>query len=179
MSRIGNLPISIPAGVEVKIDNGNVITVKGPKGTLIQKLPNDMTITAKDNTVIVKRPSELKKHKALHGLTRSLLNNMVVGVKDGFKKELEIIGVGYRAALKGKTLVLSLGYSHPIEMVLPEGINVEVPKNTSIVVSGIDKQAVGQFAAVVRSKRKPEPYLGKGVRYVGEHVRRKEGKTGA
>jgi large subunit ribosomal protein L6 len=138
-----------------------------------------MTIKIEDGQVIVERPSDLKRHKAFHGLTRSLVNNMVVGVSEGFKKELEINGVGYRAALQGKTLVLSLGYSHPVEMVPPEGITVEVPAQNRITVSGFDKQAVGEFAAEIRAKRKPEPYLGKGVKYADERIRRKEGKTGA
>jgi large subunit ribosomal protein L6 len=179
MSRIGKMPIVIPKGVDVKIEDGNKVTVKGPKGTLTQKFSTDMTIKIEDGQVIVERPSDLKRHKAFHGLTRSLVNNMVVGVSEGFKKELEINGVGYRAALQGKTLVLSLGYSHPVEMVPPEGITVEVPAQNRITVSGFDKQAVGEFAAEIRAKRKPEPYLGKGVKYADERIRRKEGKTGA
>jgi large subunit ribosomal protein L6 len=179
MSRIGKMPIEIPKGVDVKIEDGNKVTVKGPKGTLAQKFSPDMTIKIEDGQVVIERPSDLKRHKAFHGLTRSLLNNMVVGVSEGFKKELEINGVGYRAALQGKTLVLSLGYSHPVEMIPPEGITVELPTQTKIIVSGYDKQAVGEFAAKIRSKRKPEPYLGKGVKYADERIRRKEGKTGA
>jgi len=179
MSRIGKMPIVIPKGVDVKIENGNTVTVKGSKGQLTQKFSTDMTIKVEDGQIVIERPSDLKRHKAFHGLTRSLINNMVVGVSEGFKKELEINGVGYRAALQGKTLVLSLGYSHPVEMVPPEGITVEVPAPTKITVSGYDKQAVGEFAAKVRSKRKPEPYLGKGVKYADERIRRKEGKTGA
>ncbi|MDX1357782.1 MAG: 50S ribosomal protein L6 [Clostridia bacterium] len=179
MSRIGKMPIVIPKGVDVKIEDGNKVTVKGPKGTLTQKFSPDMAIKIEDGQVIIERPSDLKRHKAFHGLTRSLLNNMVVGVSEGFKKELEINGVGYRAALQGNTLVLSLGYSHPVEMVPPEGITVEVPAQNRITVSGFDKQAVGEFAAEIRAKRKPEPYLGKGVKYADERIRRKEGKTGA
>lgn len=179
MSRIGKMPIVVPKGVDVKIEDDNTVTVKGPKGSLTQKFSTDMTIKAEDGQIIIERPSDLKRHKAFHGLTRSLINNMVVGVNEGFKKELEINGVGYRAALQGKTLVLSLGYSHPVEMIPPEGITVEVPAQNRIIVSGYDKQAVGEFAAKVRSKRKPEPYLGKGVKYADERIRRKEGKTGA
>jgi len=179
MSRIGKMPIDIPKGVDVKIEEGNKVTVKGPKGTLEQKFDSDMTIRIEDNQVIIERPSDLKRHKAFHGLTRSLLNNMVVGISEGFEKKLEINGVGYRAQLQGTTLVLSLGYSHPIEMKPPEGITVEVPAQTQIIVKGFDKQAVGEFAAEIRAKRKPEPYLGKGVKYADERIRRKEGKTGA
>lgn len=179
MSRIGKMPIDIPKGVDVKIESGNKVTVKGPKGTLVQTFNSDMKIKIEENQVIVERPSDLKRHKAFHGLTRSLLNNMVVGVSDGFEKTLEINGVGYRATLQGTTLVLALGYSHPIEMVPPEGVTVEVPAQTKIIVKGYDKQAVGEFAAKIRAKRKPEPYLGKGVKYADERIRRKEGKTGA
>ncbi|MCK5757501.1 MAG: 50S ribosomal protein L6 [Clostridiales bacterium] len=179
MSRIGKMPIIIPKGVDVKIEDGNTVTVKGPKGSLTQKFSTDMTIKIEDGNVIIERPSDLKRHKAFHGLTRSLLNNMVIGVFEGFKKELEINGVGYRAAIQGKTLVLSLGYSHPVEMPFPEGITVELPTQTKIIVHGYDKQAVGEFAATIRSKRKPEPYLGKGIKYADERIRRKEGKTGA
>jgi len=179
MSRIGKMPIVVPKGVDIKIEDGNTVTVKGPKGSLTQKFSTDMTIKVEDGQVVIERPSDLKRHKAFHGLTRSLLNNMVVGVSEGFKKDLEINGVGYRAALQGKTLVLSLGYSHPVEMIPPEGITVEVPAQNRITVSGYDKQAVGEFAAKVRAKRKPEPYLGKGVKYADERIRRKEGKTGA
>jgi len=179
MSRIGKMPIVIPKGVDVKIEDGNTVTVKGPKGSLTQKFSTDMTIKIEDGNVIIDRPSDLKRHKAFHGLTRSLLNNMVIGVFEGFKKELEINGVGYRAAIQGKTLVLSLGYSHPVEMLFPEGITIELPTQTKIIVHGYDKQAVGEFAAKIRSKRKPEPYLGKGIKYADERIRRKEGKTGA
>lgn len=179
MSRIGRMPITVPAGVEVKVGEGNDVTVKGPKGTLNQKLHPDMIIEQSAGVIEVKRPSENKEHRALHGLTRSLLNNMVVGVTDGFTKELEINGVGYRAALQGKTLVLNVGFSHQIDMVPPEGITVEVPAQTKIIIKGINKQMVGEFAAKVRSKKPPEPYKGKGIKYVDEVVRRKEGKTGA
>lgn len=179
MSRIGRMPITVPAGVDVKIESGNSVTVKGPKGSMTQKFSTDMTIKIEDGQVIIDRPSDLKRHKAFHGLTRSLINNMVVGVSEGFKKELEINGVGYRAAMQGTKLVLSLGYSHPVEMIPPEGITVEVPAQTKIIVSGYDKQMVGEFAAKIRAHRKPEPYLGKGVKYADEIIRRKEGKTGA
>ncbi len=179
MSRIGKMPIEIPKGVDIKIEDGNTVTVKGPKGALTQKFSTDMTIKIEDGQIVIKRPSDLKRHKAFHGLTRSLINNMVIGVSEGFKKELEINGVGYRAQLQGKTLVLSLGYSHPVEMIPPEGITIELPTQTKIIVSGYDKQAVGEFAATIRSKKKPEPYLGKGIKYAGERIRRKEGKTGA
>ncbi len=178
MSRIGKMPITIPKGVDIKID-GNVITVKGAKSKLTQIIPKEMIVEIEDGKLIVKRPNDLKRNKAFHGLTRSLINNMVIGVTTGFEKKLEINGVGYRAAMQGSKLVLSLGYSHPQEMDLPEGISVEVPTPTSITVKGSDKQAVGQFAAVIRSLRKPEPYLGKGIKYAGEYIRRKEGKTGA
>ena len=179
MSRIGKMPIDIPKGVEVKIEDGNKVTVKGPKDTMEQTFSTDMLIKIEDNQAIVERPSDLKRHKAFHGLTRSLLNNMIVGVSEGFEKKLEINGVGYRAQMQGTTLVLNLGYSHPIEMAPPKGITVEVPAQTQIVVKGYDKQAVGEFAAEIRSKRKPEPYLGKGVKYADEKIRRKEGKTGS
>ena len=179
MSRIGKMPITIPKGVDIKIEDGNTVTVKGPKGAMTNTFSTDMTIKIEDGQLVIERPSDLKRHKAFHGLTRSLLNNMVIGVSQGFKKELEINGVGYRAALQGKTLVLSLGYSHPVEMIPPEGITVELPAQTKIIVSGYDKQAVGEFAAKIRAKRKPEPYLGKGVKYADERIRRKEGKTGA
>ncbi|MDP4133125.1 MAG: 50S ribosomal protein L6 [Bacillota bacterium] len=177
MSRIGRMPITIPAGVDVKID-GNVVTVKGPKGTLTQTMHPDMIIEKEGTDVIVKRPSEIKEHKALHGLTRSLVNNMVVGVTQGFKKELEINGVGYRAQKQGKKLVMNLGYSHQVEMEEVDGITIDVPEPTKIVISGPDKQQVGAFAANVREKRPPEPYKGKGIKYAAEHIRRKEGKAG-
>lgn len=177
MSRIGRKPIDVPSGVEVKID-GNVITVKGPKGTLTRELHKDMIIEQDGNVLNVKRPSENKMHKSLHGLTRTLVSNMVEGVTSGFKKSLEIQGVGYRAAKQGKELVMNLGYSHQVTMPEIEGISIEVPSPNSIIISGPDKQAVGQFAAKVREKRPPEPYKGKGIRYVGEYVQRKEGKAG-
>ena len=178
MSRIGRMPITVPAGVTVTLEDGNFVTVKGPKGTLTKQLSGDMIIKQDAGIINIERPSEQKKHKALHGLTRSLLNNMVVGVTEGFKKELEINGVGYRAQLQGKTLVMNLGYSHTVEMNPPEGITVEVPNPNAITVSGADKQAVGQYAAEIREKRPPEPYKGKGIKYVSEHIIRKEGKAG-
>ncbi len=177
MSRIGRMPIAIPAGVDVKIE-GNVVTVKGPKGTLTETIHPDMIIEREGVELLVKRPSEKKEHKALHGLTRSLINNMVVGVTEGYKKELEINGVGYRAAKQGKKLVLSLGYSHPVEMEEIPGITIDVPDQNKIIISGFDKQLVGAFAANVREKRPPVPYKGKGIKYVEEHIRRKEGKAG-
>lgn len=177
MSRIGNKPINIPAGVEVKIDNGN-ITVKGPKGTLERTIHEDMKVTIDGAIITVLRPSDEAKHKALHGLTRALINNMVIGVTEGFKKELEINGVGYRAQKQGKNLVMNLGYSHQVIMGEPEGITIEVPNPNKVIVNGIDKEAVGQFATVIREKRPPEPYRGKGIKYVDEVIRRKEGKTG-
>ena len=178
MSRIGNKPIAIPAGVTVTVADGNVVTVKGAKGTLTQQLSKDMIIKVDGAVATVERPSDEKEHRALHGLTRTLLNNMVIGVSEGFKKSLTIQGTGYRAALNGKKLVLTLGYSHPVEMEAPEGVTIEVPSQTNIIVSGPDKQVVGQFAAEIRGKRAPEPYHGKGVRYEGEYVALKEGKSG-
>jgi len=177
MSRIGRLPIPVPSGVDVTID-GRQVTVKGPKGTLSRALHPDMTISREDGTLIVTRPTEQKTHKQLHGLTRTLVNNMVVGVTDGYRKGLEITGVGYRAALSGKKLQLNLGYSHQIEIDPPEGITFEVENPTRLAVVGIDKELVGQIAAKVRATRKPEPYKGKGVRYAGEYIRRKAGKAG-
>lgn len=177
MSRIGRKPIDVPSGVDVKLE-GSVITVKGPKGTLTRTLHKDMIIEHEGSVINVKRPSEQKAHKALHGLTRTLVSNMVEGVTKGFTKELEIQGVGYRAAKQGKELVMNLGYSHQVIMPEIDGITVEVPTQNKIIVSGPDKQAVGQFAAKVREKRPPEPYKGKGIRYVGEYVQRKEGKAG-
>ena len=177
MSRIGRLPIEVPASVDVTIDGRNV-TVKGPKGTLSRSLHPDMAITREDATVVVTRPTEQKTHKQLHGLTRTLVNNMVVGVTDGYRKGLEITGVGYRAALNGQKLTLNLGYSHPIEIDPPAGISFEVENPTRLAVVGIDKELVGQIAAKVRATRKPEPYKGKGVRYSGEYIRRKAGKAG-
>ena len=179
MSRIGRMPITVPAGVDVKIGDANAISVKGPKGTLQRVLHKDMVIKLEGNVITVERPSEAKEHKALHGLTRTLLNNMVTGVTDGFKKELQINGVGYRAALQGKKLVLSLGYSHQIDVEPVENITFEVPNPNTIIVSGIDNQVVGQIAAEIREKRPPEPYKGKGIKYADEYIRRKEGKTGA
>ena len=178
MSRIGRLPIAIPAGVDVKLEEGNVITVKGAKGTLTRKLVDDLTITVENNEIVVTRPSDLKRYKSLHGLTRTPIYNMVVGVTEGYTKELEINGVGYRAAKSGNKLNLTLGYSHPVEMVDPEGITTTVEGSNKIIVSGIDKEKVGQFAAEIRSKRPPEPYKGKGIKYTTEHIRRKVGKTG-
>lgn len=177
MSRIGRKPIDVPSGVEVKID-GHMVTVKGPKGTLTREFHKDMILKQEANTLLVERPDDTKANKSLHGLSRTLLSNMVVGVTDGYKKELEIQGVGYRASKQGKDLVMQLGYSHQVIMPEEEGITIEVPSPTSIIISGADKQAVGQFAAVVREKRPPEPYKGKGIRYVGEYVQRKEGKAG-
>ena len=178
MSRIGRLPIDIPAGVEVKIEEGNKVTVKGPKGTLEKCLPVEMTIKQEDNQVVVTRPNDLKKMKSLHGLTRTLIYNMVVGVTEGYQKELEVNGVGYRAQKQGKKLTLSLGYSHPVEMEDPEGLEVIVEGQNKIIVKGIDKEKVGQYAAEIREKRAPEPYKGKGIKYSDEVIRRKVGKTG-
>ncbi|MDR0198947.1 MAG: 50S ribosomal protein L6 [Streptococcaceae bacterium] len=177
MSRIGNKVVVIPAGVEVKQD-GNVVTVKGKGGELTRTFPAQITMEVKDTEVTFKRPDDSKENKALHGTTRALFHNMVTGVSEGFKKELEMIGVGYRAQMQGTKLVLSVGKSHQDEIEAPEGIKFEVADNTKITVSGYSKEAVGQVAAFVRSKRPPEPYKGKGIRYVGEYVRRKEGKTG-
>ncbi len=178
MSRIGKLPIAVPKGVEIKVDADNVVTVKGQKGTLTKELHKDMIITVENGSATVQRPSDEKIHKSLHGLTRTLLNNMVEGVTKGFEKALDINGVGYRAQKQGKKLVLTLGYSHPVEMEEPAGITVEVPAQNKIIVKGMDKQAVGEFAAKIRSKREPEPYKGKGIKYETEVIRRKEGKTG-
>ncbi len=179
MSRIGKMPIDVPAGVDVKIGESNFVTVKGPKGTLEKALHKDMLIKQEGNVIVIERPSEDKIHRAMHGLTRTLLNNMIVGVTEGYSKELEVNGVGYRAQKQGKKLVLNLGYSHPVEMDEPEMITFEVPGPNQIIVRGIDKQAVGQIAAEIREKRPPEPYKGKGIKYADEHIRRKEGKTGA
>ena len=178
MSRIGRMPIAIPAGVTVEVAENNKVTVKGPKGTLERVLPTEMEITVEGAEVIVKRPNDLKKMKSLHGLTRTLINNMVVGVTEGYEKKLEVNGVGYRAAKQGKDLVLNIGFSHQVIMPEIDGISIEVPNPNKIVISGPDKQMVGQFAAEVREKRPPEPYKGKGIKYVDEHVRRKEGKAG-
>ena len=177
MSRIGRLPITVPSGVDVTID-GRTVTVKGPKGSLTRELHPDMTVAREDDRLVVTRPTEQKTHKQLHGLTRTLVNNMVVGVTDGYRKSLEITGVGYRAAKVGEKLQLNLGYSHPIEIAPPTGISFEVENPTHLAVLGIDKELVGQVAARVRATRKPEPYKGKGVRYAGEQIRRKAGKAG-
>ena len=178
MSRIGRAPIEIPSGVEIKVSDANLVTVKGPLGQLEEQISKDMKITIDGNQVTVERPTNNKLHRSLHGLSRTLISNMVIGVTKGYEKALEIQGVGYRASKKGKVLDLQLGHSHPIEMEDPEGITVEVPNNTSIIVKGINKALVGNYAAKIRNWRKPEPYKGKGVRYVGEYVRRKEGKAG-
>ncbi len=178
MSRIGRMPIAIPAGVTVDIAENNQVTVKGPKGTLERVLPSEMTITKEGEEVKVSRPNDLKKMKSLHGLTRTLIQNMIIGVTEGYEKRLEVNGVGYRAAKQGKKLTLSLGYSHPVEMEDPEGIEVTVDGQNLIIVKGIDKEKVGQYAAEIREKRKPEPYKGKGIKYADEVIRRKVGKTG-
>ena len=177
MSRIGNKPITIPDAVEVTL-NDRVITVKGPKGTLTREITAPISVKVDGNVITVERPNDEPKNKSLHGLTRALINNMVTGVKEEYKKELEINGVGYRAQKQGKKLVLTLGYSHPVEMEEPEGITFDVPNPNQIIVRGIDKELVGQTAAVVRTKRPPEVYRGKGIKYADEHIRRKEGKTG-
>ena len=178
MSRIGKLPVVLPAGVTAELSDGNVLKVKGPKGELTQTFSSDMEIKIDGNVITVARPSDHKDMRALHGLTRALINNMVVGVNELFARELEIVGIGYRAQMDGKKLILNMGYSHPVEMEQPEGITFEVPAPTQIIVKGIDKQRVGQIAANIREVRPPEPYKGKGIRYKGENVRRKEGKTG-
>ena len=178
MSRIGRMPIAIPAGVTVTIAENNKVTVKGPKGTLERVLPAEMSIKEEDGQIIVTRPSDLKKMKSLHGLTRPLINNMIVGVTAGYEKKLEINGVGYRAQKQGKKLVLSLGYSHPVEMEDPEGLESTMEGQNVIIVKGIDKEKVGQYAAEIRDKRRPEPYKGKGIKYADEVIRRKVGKTG-
>ena len=172
------MPISIPAGVDVKIEAGNLVTVKGPKGTLTQQLHPNMNIAQEGDVIHVTRPNDEKENRSLHGLTRTLLHNMVVGVTEGFKKELDVNGVGYRVQKDGKKLVMNLGYSHQVTMDEPEGITIDVPNPNKIVISGADKQKVGQFAAEVREKRPPEPYKGKGIKYTDEVIRRKEGKTG-
>jgi large subunit ribosomal protein L6 len=177
MSRIGKTPISIPSGVEVKV-NGDTVEVKGPKGSLSQTINNTITVAVEDGTVTVDRVNDERENRALHGLTRALLFNMVVGVTEGYSKELTAVGVGYRAALKGKNLELQVGFSHPVNIEAPDGITFEVPEQTKIIVIGIDKQKVGQVAANIRSVRPPEPYKGKGIRYVDEYVRRKAGKAG-
>lgn len=177
MSRIGNKPITVPAGVEVTL-NGNHITVKGPKGTLEKELHKNMEVSMEANVITVKRPDDEQENRSLHGLTRTLINNMIEGVLNQYSKVLEVNGVGYRAQLKGKKLVMNLGYSHPVEMDAPEGITFEVPNPNQIIVKGIDKEVVGQTAAVIRTKRPPEVYRGKGIKYAEEHIRRKEGKAG-
>ena len=177
MSRIGNKAIQVPAGVTISVAEGNLVTVKGSKGELSFQFNSELEINVSATECVVKRPNNSKEMKTIHGTTRALLNNMVIGVSQGFKKTLEINGVGYRAALQGNKLVVSAGYSHNVEMVVPAGLKVELPKNTTIVISGIDKQLVGQFAAEIREIRKPEPYKGKGIKYDYETIRRKEGKT--
>ena len=178
MSRIGRAPIAVPAGVEIKIEDNNVVTVKGPKGTLTQQLHPNMAIKQDGAELHVTRPNDLKENRSLHGLTRTLLHNMVVGVTEGFKKTLDVNGVGYRVAMEGGKLVMNLGFSHQVVMEESEGISIEVPNPNKIIISGTDKQRVGQFAAEVREKRPPEPYKGKGIKYADEVIRRKEGKTG-
>ena len=179
MSRIGRMPITVPAGVTVNVADGNVVTVKGPKGELTRALRAEMIIKQEGNTITVDRPSDDKLHRSLHGLTRTLLHNMIVGVTDGFKKELDVNGVGYRVAKEGKNLVMNLGFSHQVIVPEIEGITIDVPGPNKIIVSGCDKQTVGQFAAEIREKRPPEPYKGKGIKYTDEVIRRKVGKTGA
>ena len=178
MSRIGRMPVAIPAGVTVEIAEGNKVTVKGPKGTLVRELPHEMEIKIEDGHVIVSRPNDLKRMKSLHGLTRTLIHNMTIGVSEGYTKTLEVNGVGYRAAKAGKKLTLNLGYSHPVEMEDPEGVETVVEGQNKITVKGIDKEKVGQYAAEIRDKRRPEPYKGKGIKYADEVIRRKVGKTG-
>ena len=178
MSRIGRMPVAIPAGVTVTIAENNLVTVKGPKGTLERELPVEMNIKEEDGHIVVTRPNDLKKMKSLHGLTRTLIHNMVIGVTAGYEKTLEVNGVGYRAAKQGKKLVLSLGYSHPVEMEDPEGIETVLEGQNKITVKGISKEKVGQYAAEIRDKRRPEPYKGKGIKYADEVIRRKVGKTG-
>lgn len=178
MSRIGLRPITVPKGVDIEIGDGNQVSVKGPKGTLAARFSSDLTIARDNGTIKVSRPSDLREFRSLHGLTRTLLNNMVVGVTTGFRKNLEISGVGYRAAMDGKVLVLNVGYSHPVRMIPPEGITYTVETLTKVAVNGFDKQLVGEEAARIRRVRPPEPYKGKGIRYEGEVIRRKAGKTG-
>jgi large subunit ribosomal protein L6 len=179
MSRIGKVPVTIPAGVEVKVGEGNLVTVKGPKGELSQQISPKITVSIEDSVLTVTRDNDQKESRSLHGLSRTLIGNMVTGVADGFERKLEIVGVGYKADKQGKKLVLNLGYSHPIEMPDPDGITTETPSATEILVKGIDKALVGNYAAIIRAWRPPEPYKGKGIRYSGEKIRRKEGKAGA
>ena len=178
MSRIGKMPVIVPAGVTVKLTDDNHLTVKGPKGELSRKLSQDMNIAQEDGQLVITRPSDLKRHKAFHGLTRTLINNMIVGVTEGYTKRLEINGTGYRAAKAGNKLTLNLGFSHPVEMTDPDGVTSEVDGTNKIVITGIDKEKVGQYAANIRAKRPPEPYKGKGVKYETERIRRKAGKAG-
>ncbi|MGE7666719.1 50S ribosomal protein L6 [Ureibacillus composti] len=178
MSRVGKKPIEVPANVTVTVAAGNTVTVKGPKGELTQSFNNDIKIEQEGNVITLSRPSDSKEHRTIHGTTRALLANMVTGVSEGFSRTLELVGVGYRAQLQGKKLVLNVGYSHPVEFTPEEGIEVEVPSNTKVIVKGINKERVGALASNIRDVRPPEPYKGKGIRYEGEHVRRKEGKTG-
>ena len=177
MSRIGRKPVVVPAGVEVAV-NGNIVTVKGPKGQLEQEISKNLTVEVKEGEVVVTRPTDNREDRSQHGLARTLINNMIVGVTQGFEKKLQLVGVGYKCEKKGNTLILNLGYSHPVEMVDPEGITTEVPNATEIIVKGADKALVGNYAANIRAWRKPEPYKGKGIKYVDEVIRRKEGKTG-
>ena len=178
MSRIGKLPIPVPAGVTVTVDENTFVTVKGPKGTLTQQVNPDITLKQEGNILTLERPTDSKPHKAMHGLYRALVHNMVVGVTDGFTKTLEMVGTGYRASVEGKKLTINIGFSHPVVLEAPEGITYETPNQTTIVVKGSNKQQVGNLAADIRAIRKPEPYLGKGIKYQNEHIRRKEGKTG-
>lgn len=178
MSRIGFKPIDIPNGVEIKVSDDNLVEVKGPKGQLSENIDPEMEIKIEENVLTVNRPSDNKRHRSMHGLSRTLIDNMIVGVTEGYSKTLEIVGTGYRAAKQGKKLVLTLGYSHPLELEDPQGIEVEVPAQNKIIVKGINKQQVGNYAANIRQYRKPEPYKGKGVKYEGERIRRKVGKTG-
>ena len=178
MSRIGRMPITVPAGVTVNVDENNFVTVKGPKGTLTQQVNPDIKLKQEGNILTLERPTDSKPHKAMHGLYRALVHNMVVGVTDGFSKTLEMVGTGYRASVEGKKLTINIGFSHPVVLEAPEGITYETPNQTTIVVKGSNKQQVGNLAADIRAIRKPEPYLGKGIKYQGEHIRRKEGKTG-
>ena len=178
MSRIGKLPITVPAGVTVTVDDNNLVTVKGPKGTLSQQVNPDITLKQEGNILTLERPTDSKPHKAMHGLYRALVHNMVVGVTDGFTKTLEMVGTGYRASAEGNKLTINIGFSHPVVLEAPEGITYETPNQTTILVKGSNKQQVGNLAADIRAIRKPEPYLGKGIMYQNEHIRRKEGKTG-